>query len=548
MNLRKYINIINEASKPDAELQALPDEFQQIASDVTAGKVSHDVMAQMVQFLTKLAREDQAQPEPEPNKEPGQDFNNNPNDDWSADFERRMSDTSPAPGQVRAEETKVEEALDPLEMQIKSLLKQVDPDRHEQVWAYYNKKSIEKYIIPALIEKDINKEDDHQRVVSLFIEAPGALEDKIAIAMKLDTTGQEPHTGGGIINTKKLTTQGKGSIDDLITIKKSPVVDYIKERLITMRVSPSTTSAATGDGEAFFLILGAGITKRGKGDLNVNSPVKAPKKDKLHAPSPLEINGKEVEVKAQGARLKGFGGKGTYGDGAAYYKTFNDQIYNVIGKEGSDWLTQATPPTKGAKPSLGWNNGKSPLHFGLANLTALSQALKLFAKKNGATPNTVKEIFQAAIKHIYPKMDKSMYSDLLKVIDKNCSFDVEEFRKQWFLMTYRYYMETSRDEFGQTYDGILFIHQPTFTYSYIKGPEAMDEQWDDFELNTTLYNWTDTQSVAPKITYGKEVREKKSAKKKASTGSVTQDLAPELSNTTAAKTKKAPVAMTRKLK
>jgi hypothetical protein len=523
MSLRKYINIISEASKPDAEIQALEPELQEIATDVKAGDVSQNVMASMVQFLTQLAQTDQqAAQEPQ-------------------------AQVQPAPVAEPTEQPPVGEAINADELQLLSLLKQVNPERADQVWAFYNKKMLEEYIVPALLEKDVNRPDDHQRIINLFVEAPGTLEDKLAIAMRLDTTGERPNTGGGIINTKKLTTQGKGSIDDLIMIKKNPVVDFIKTRLITMRVYPSTTSAATGDGEAFFLILGAGITKRGKGDLNVGN-AGVTKKDKLHNPSPMEINGKEVEVKAQGARLKGFGGKGTYGDGATYYKDFNQQLFNIIGKEGSDWLTQATPPTKGAKPSLGWNNGKSPLHFGLANLNALSQALKLFAKKNGATPNTVKDMFHGMIMHVYPKMDKSMYNDLLKTIDRSCSFDVEEFRKQWFLMTYKYYMETSRDETGQTYDGILFIHQPTFTYSYIKGPDAMSEQWGDFELNSTLYNWTDTQSVAPKITYGKEIRDKKKKSKKADTGSVAQDLAPELAQTTAAKTKKAPVAMTRKLK
>ncbi len=527
MNLRKYINIITEASKPDAELQALEPELQEIAADVKSGEVSHNVMASMVQFLTQLAQTDQqSQEQPQPNQ---------------------VQQPAPAPVAEPTGQPPVGEAISAEELQLLSLLKQVNPDRADQVWAFYNKKMLEEYIIPALLEKDIPREDDHQRIVGLFVEAPGTLEDKLAIAMRLDTTGERPNTGGGIINTKKLTTQGKGSIDDLLTVKKNPVVDFIKKRLITMRVYPSTTSAATGDGEAFFLILGAGITKRGKGDLNVGAQAKAiDKKDKLHNPSPLEVNGKEVEVKAQGARLKGFGGKGTYGDGASYYKTFNGQLSNILGQEGTAWLTQAAPTTKASK---GWDNGKNPLHFGLANLNALAGALKQYAKKNGATPAVVRELFLGMILHVYPKIEKTMYTDLLKTIDKNCSFDVEEFRKQWFLMTYKYYMETSRDESGQTYDGILFIHQPTFTYSYIKGPDAMSEQWGDFELNSTLYNWTDTQSVAPKITYGKEIRDKKSkSKAKASTGSVAQDLAPELAQTTAAKTKKAPVAMTRKLK
>jgi len=445
--------------------------------------VSDNVLTKLAQFLKGLVQADSQQQEPVtgvPQQEPVQQ------------------------PEVPLEEPKVGEALEAADLQVYSLLKEVNPERAEQVWAFYNKQMIADYLVPALKEKDINRTDDHDRIIGLFVEAPGTLEDKLAIAMRLDTTGERPNTGGGIINTKKLTTQGKGSINDLITVKKNPVVDYIKERLITMRVYPSTTSAATGDGEAFFLILGAGVTKRGKGDLNVGV-AGITKKDKLHNPSPLEVNGKEVEVKAQGARLKGFGGKGTYGDGATYYKQFNQDLLSIIGPDGSNELDALCPPTKA---TAGWKQGSVAFNFVGRNLTALSQVLATWAKKNGSTPADVKAMFEGMIHHVYPKATPDMYKPLLNTIGKNCSFDVEEFRKQWFLMTYAYYLETSRDDSGQTYDGILFIHQPTFTYSYVKDARELSDNWGDFELNTSLYNWTDTQSVAPKITYGKEIREK----------------------------------------
>ena len=479
-DLRKYITIINEASSANADTKGLEPELKEIAQDIKAGEVSDGVLSKLAQFLRGLIQSDSQ------TQEPGV---------------QPAAAEEPAP----AEEPALGEALGAPDLQVYSLLKEVNPERAEQVWAFYNKQMIADYIVPALNEKDINRQDDHDRIINLFVEAPGTLEDKLAIAMRLDTTGERPNTGGGIINTKKLTTQGKGSIDDLITVKKNPVVDYIKQRLITMRVYPSTTSAATGDGEAFFLILGAGITKRGKGDLNVGTP-DITKKDKLHNPSPLEINGKEVEVKAQGARLKGFGGKGTYGDGATYYQTFNNDLKNIVGQDGSAELTRLTPETK---TTPGWKDGSVAFNFVSRNLSAMALVLKNYAKKNGSTPAKVKAMFEGLIHHVYPKATADMYKPLLNTIGKDCSFDVEEFRKQWFLMTYAYYLETSRDKSGQTYDGILFIHQPTFTYSYVKDASELSDNWDDFELNPSLYNFTDTQSVAPKITYGKEVRDKK---------------------------------------
>jgi hypothetical protein len=464
-DIRKLINIL-EAIEQKSVTPEDP-HMKEIAQDIKQGQVSDNVLMKLRQFLSSIV-----------------------NSDKNADAVQQPQIAEPA----ATDEPKVDEAderkLGSADMQVYALLKEVNPERADQVWAFYNKQMIADYIVPALIEKDINRTDDHDRIINLFVEAPGTLDDKLAIAMRIDTTGTRPNTGGGIINTSKLTTQGKGSIDDLLTAK-GPVVDYIKPRLIRMRVYPSTTSAATGDGEAFFLILGANITKRGKGDLNVGES------------GALDVAGKEVEVKAQGARLKGFGGKGTYGDGATYYKTFNDDLLTIIGPDGSEMLDELCPPTKA---TAGWANGNAPFNFVGRNLVAMSEVLRQYAKKAGSTPDDVKNMFLGVIKHVYPKITPPMYSGVLKTIDRNCSFDVEEFRKQWFLMTYAYYLETSRDKTGQTYDGILFIHQPSFTYSYVKDASEISKNWDDFELNTSLYNWTDTQSVAPKITYGKEER------------------------------------------
>ena len=480
-DIRKLINIL------EAIEQAPEDpHMKEIAQDIKQGQVSDSVLMKLRQFLSRIVNADK-------------------NTEVTQRPEIQEPTVTSEPQGDEAEERKLGSA----DMQVYALLKEVNPERADQVWAFYNKQMIADYIVPALIEKDINRTDDHDRIINLFVEAPGTLDDKLAIAMRIDTTGTRPNTGGGIINTSKLTTQGKGSIDELLTAK-GPVVDYIKPRLIRMRVYPSTTSAATGDGEAFFLILGANITKRGKGDLNVGDS------------GALDVAGKEVEVKAQGARLKGFGGKGTYGDGATYYKTFNDDLLTIIGPNGSDLLDELCPPTKA---TAGWSQGNTPFNFVGRNLYAMSEVLKQEARKVGSTPDDVKNMFLGAIKHIYPKITPDMYAGVLKTIDKNCSFDVEEFRKQWFLMTYAYYLETSRDKTGQTYDGILFIHQPSFTYSYVKDANEISKNWDDFELNTSLYNWTDTQSVAPKITYGREERSKNTGKGKAPATKDPEDLA-----------------------
>ena len=76
-------------------------------------------------------------------------------------------------------------------------------------------------------------------------------------------------------------------------------------------------------------------------------------------------------------------------------------------------------------------------------------------------------------------------------------------------MSYEYYRLTTRDKkTGKAMDAIMFIHQPTMTYKFVK--EEDDFDWDAFTISPGIYDWKDANSVAPKITYGKEIRQKRS--------------------------------------
>lgn len=437
-NIRNILNTLQQIN--ESELISDP-KLREIEQDIRGHEVPPTVISKMIALMKNLIRvDDNSAAEPE------------------------------------LEEPELEEAVDPdtnkwtigaKDQLVFDLLKRTNPENADKVWAFYNKAMLEEYLVPMLNEKDINKHDDHMRVVNLFVSAPGALEDKIALANKLAA-------GGGVINTKKLTTAGAGSIDSLINYK-NPVLDSIKHALITFKVSPSTTAVNTGDGEAFFLILGNGVSKLGAGDLNVL--------------------GKEVEVKAQGARLKGFGGKGVYGDGSAYYKTFNLDLMKIIGPKGADELDE----------QIGFD-AKQPFNFGIANLAALSDVLSRYGK---GQVKAVKVMFNDALAFIFKQSTPAMRKRVTDTIDSKGSFDVQEFRKAWFLLTYDYYMETSKNAAGIGFDGILFIHQPSFTYKYVKDANQIESDWDKFELNSGLYTWTDVPSVAPKITFGKEVRQKR---------------------------------------
>ncbi len=439
-DIRKFINILVEASLDKDQASGLEDpKIKEIAKDIKQGEVPQTVIGKLKHFLVSL-----------------------------------LDPTPPPSGQYP--EPPIEEAdkqpkIVSADLQIYELLKRTKPEDADKVWAFYNRAMIADHIIPMCIAKDIVKQDDQDRILNLFINSPGTLEDKVSLAAQLES--------GGVIKTKELLKAGSGSIDKLINYK-SVVLDNIKTKLINFKVSPSTTAVNTGDGEAFFLILGSGINKLSPGDLNVL--------------------GREIEVKAQGARLKGFGGKGTYGDGATYWPKFNKELISLIKKPGVAYL----------QDSIGVDLTTEPLHFGSAATTALSKVLEM--TKPGA--QAVKDMFNKALMHIYPKTTPDMRNNVLDTIQSNGSFNPEEFRKGWFMLTYEYYMATSVDKkTGVGFDGILFIHQPTFTYNYVKDKEQIERDWEQFELNPGLYNWTDAPSVAPKITFGKEERSRKSKTK-----------------------------------
>jgi hypothetical protein len=444
--------------------ETIDPKLQEIAQDVKAKEVPPAVIAKLVAVLTHLNSIDPARDDGAEMLAPGAEIE-------SPEIEE---DTDPTTGKWR---------IGAQDQVLYDLLKQTNPENANKVWAYYNKAMLEEFIIPMLIEKDINKHDDHTRVLNLFINAAGTLDEKIALASKL--------ANGGVIATKKLLTAGSGSIDDLINYKNA-VLDEIKHALISFKVSPSTTAVNTGDGEAFFLILGQGVSKQGAGDLNVKTKEEVGK---------LNVLGREVEVKAQGARLKGFGGKGVYGDGARYYKEFNIELLGIIGPAGGEELTEKT----------GFSV-KTPFNFGSANVNALAEVLARYAKGRASD---VRKMFDSALQFIYPQTTPEMRKRVTGTIKANGSFSPPEFRQGWFLLTYEYYMECSKSHGAGGFDGILFIHQPSFTYKYVKSANEIIQDWDQFELNPGLYSWTDAPSVAPKITFGKEVRvkNKKSAVK-----------------------------------
>lgn len=466
-------------------------KLSKIASDIKSGETPVDVISRLKNFIVNLITKDSTDyvPTTQPTQvvEPVEPVATAPAVQPSAPTQSVAEPTAvptgqdlvepapeeeePAVAEARAKQAEPSILVNDLE--IYELIKRAKPEDADVIWAFYNRQMIESFVHKICDEKDIPKEDDKDRITNLFIKAPGTLEDKVTLVKTIFEKGA--------VNTKKMLTPSSGSIDKLLSYK-SPTLDAIKGKLLSMRVMPSTTSANTGDGEAFFLFLGKGIAKLSPGDLN--------------------ILGREIEIKAQGARLKGFGGKGVYGDGTTYYSIFNMNLSKIVGGRGITYLKEYIGYDKKTKQAK-WDLNK-PLHFSLSNLAALSETLAKYAKgKQGA----VQEMFDKALQHIYRKSTPEMRELVTNTIESNGSFDPTEFRRGWFMLTYEYYNFTSTDpKSGEGFAAILFIHQPSFTYNIVTSGEQISNNWDKFEIGTNLYSWTDLPSIVPKITYGKETR------------------------------------------
>ncbi len=314
------------------------------------------------------------------------------------------------------------------------------------------------------------KSDAVDLLASLFYELPATFHQRNNLSNVLVKTG--------ILDLSKFSKPGQGSLVDLIMPKyksdKAAINLFLK--LKSRKDFPTQVSAANkGAGEDLITILGHPVLKLSPGDLN--------------------IDGKEIEIKAMGARLKGFGGSDIYGNATNYYNTWVNLISKALGDIGLQYMQE---------------NGKSLkkyYHFGLDNLKVLSDALNLSNVPNKQA--LLIEAFDGLAQVLYPKSSVSMRKLILSAFNKK-GFDVQTFRKQWFLFSYDYYKLTTADKkTGATMHAIMFINQGDNSYHIVTESDQISDNWNQYELSTDLFNWTNPTGQAPKITYGKEVRSKK---------------------------------------
>jgi hypothetical protein len=464
------------------------DGIKQMMSDISAGLIEPKVVQAVKNYMMKKLGTVQ-EPEPgiepqqraEPQQQPAQQkapVQQKPAVQQQVPVQQPQANVAPATTTIKPVPAMAEAKVkaQPVDIDVDADFEKILRSKFgadaDNIMTFVYRTNIQEICKEIAVNKHF-KPEAAELLYNMFYEAPGTLHDRNVIATVIRDEG--------VLDLKKFSKGGEGKIIELVKAshKGNPLVQYLVGKLINRKDFPTQVSSANkGPGEDMITILGNPVMKLSPGDLNVG--------------------GLEVEVKAQGARLKGFGGGRIYGNGVQVYPEWAAAMSQALGTKGLAVLA-----------SYGLNL-KNYLNFGDKTLKALAEALAAGNGRNKQT--TVRNAFDAMLEHVYPQSTTKMRKTITSVIGSNGSFDVEAFRRAWFLFSYEYYKLTTMDkDTGKAMDSIMFIHQPTSSYRFVSN--ASDFDFDKFTIDTSIYNWSDAPSVAPKITFGKEIRDRRSRAK-----------------------------------
>ena len=463
--MRELIDIILENEQPQA------DNVNQLIHDIKAGEIAPTAVQAISAYIQKAMAQGTAQQEPA-QQEPAQQ---EPAQQQPTPVEQPVIDPESDVEQQLHEAAKLElppgVTLKPDELR-KVLLKggfKSEEVNHIVTFAYRH--TIEKISADIAASKQYKREAGPM-IAQMFFDVPGTLSQRNHIAHVL--------MGTGVLDLKKFVKPGTGVLDDLFLpeYRSNSIVMNLKLKLKNRSDFPTQVSAANkGSGEDLITILGNPVNKLSPGDLN--------------------IAGKEIEIKAMGARLKGFGGSTVYGDATRIYPEWTRLMTEALGGKGSQFMQ-----SQGA--SL-----KKYFNFGLDNLNILSNALQVSDVKNRGS--LIRSAFVLLLETLYVQSDTGMREIILRSFDrKTGEFDPTEFRKNWFLFSYDYYKKTTADKkTGAAMHAIMFVNQGDEKYQIVTDISQIEANWDNYQLSTDLFTWNNPTGSAPKITLGKETRERK---------------------------------------
>ena len=462
MQIRNILKIIQE----NEELAANPQtgQIDQLIKDIKAGEIAPTVVQAVSNYIQKkLAQTQQPEVQPqqpvaqEPEVAPEIPAEVSPTDQEEKELTEAVAMAMPAGVTLKPDDLR------------KYLLKGgFKSEEVNDIVTFAYRQTIE-LACKQIASVKLYKAEAAAMLAQLFFNIPGTLSQRNHIAKILTTTG--------VLDLKKLTKPGLGTLDDLLLpeYRSNPIVVNLKLKLKSRSDFPTQVSAANkGAGEDLITILGNPVNKLSPGDLN--------------------IAGKEIEIKGMGARLKGFGGTSVYGDAARVYKEWANIMIQALGPQGLQVL-------EGSGASL-----KTYLHFSLKNLNALNDAVQV--SKVPQRGKYIRLAFELLLETLYVQSDSKMREVVLRSFDpKTGMFDVEELRKNWFLFSYEYYKLTTADKkTGQQMHAIMFLNQGDETYQIVTDRQQLEDNLDSYQLGTDLFNWTNPTGQAPKVTLGKEVR------------------------------------------
>ena len=468
--MRELIDIILENEQPKA------DGVNQLINDIKAGEIAQNVLQAISAYVQKVAAKITTNPATPPldpaQAEPAQ---------APAIATEPAPETNPNVAPENEVERQLEEAAK-MELPDGVTLKPADlgklltkhgfaTEEVNNIVTYAYRKTIEQVCANLAASKQYKREAGPM-IAQMFFDAPGTLSQRNHIAHVL--------MGTGVLDLKKFVKPGTGVLDDVFLpeYRNNSIVMNLKLKLKNRSDFPTQVSAANkGSGEDLITILGNPVNKLSPGDLN--------------------IAGKEIEIKAMGARLKGFGGSTVYGDATRIYPEWTRLMTEALGGKGSQFMQ-----SQGA--SL-----KKYFNFGLDNLNILSDALQVSDVKNRGS--LVRSAFVLLLETLYVQSDTSMREIILRSFDrKTGEFDPTEFRKNWFLFSYDYYKKTTADKkTGAAMHAIMFVNQGDEKYQIVTDIGQIESNWNNYQLSTDLFTWNNPTGSAPKITLGKETRERK---------------------------------------
>lgn len=301
-----------------------------------------------------------------------------------------------------------------------------DIDELHQIYSY-----IRKIDVGSGFEGIFAKDPDLKQVQNVLsqaiIDAKGSFEDKMAFAKEM--------VNPGIINIKQLLTPGTTqNILDVVVTKYPEIFNQVAPALMNLSGSYYSNGKKTqrGKGEFFLALSSPHITMiSSAGDLNVD--------------------GKNIEVKANLARIKGRKGYGTI-DGA--YSQTKRNITEFFRK----YLPEVQEPnfivTVAAKSTF-WSK------FGP------------FCIQNGVKSNVVVDFVKSELKNIikslYLNIDNTTVNTLISNINESGVLDFKEFYLMMKKVAYSYYQQSDH------FDGMIVISGDSFDFVYVNSPEIFQQ-------------------------------------------------------------------------